>query len=183
MPESKAVIGLTWEPKLPALPFQSKTPSKSQNEPQSTAIWKPNQQLIDGLFLLPNDPSKLNKLLRKQVKDTAGTAWYLQPIFSSVFPFLFFSSLSFLVLFGSSCIYLIFLTSTGLICLPQLSRLSWRKIFNYSRCSALCYSFFSLIWFGAAKSVLSRHLILCLCIYIYLFIDIFQLYLFENVLF
>ena len=89
MPESKAVIGLTWEFKLPALPFQSKTPSKSQNEPQSTAIWKPNQQLIDGLFLLPNDPSKLNKLLRKQVKDTAGTAWYLQPFFSSVFPFLF----------------------------------------------------------------------------------------------
>lgn len=79
MPESKAVIGLTWEPKLPALPFQSKTPSKSQNEPQSTTIWKPNQQLIDGLFLPPNDPSKLNKLLRKQVKDTASTAWFDMP--------------------------------------------------------------------------------------------------------
>lgn len=92
MPESKAVIGLRWEPKLPALPFQSKTTSmsgsgsvsKSRNEPQGTSLWKPNQQLIDGLFLPPNDPSKVNKLLRKQVKDTAGTAWY-----SSYSPFLF----------------------------------------------------------------------------------------------
>ncbi|KHG06282.1 rRNA-processing fcf2 [Gossypium arboreum] len=87
MPESKAVIGLRWEPKLPALPFQSKTASmsgsgsvsKSGNEPQSTSLWKPNPQLIDGLFLPPNDPSKVNKLLRKQVKDTAGTAWFDMP--------------------------------------------------------------------------------------------------------
>ncbi|KAB2092925.1 hypothetical protein ES319_A02G063200v1 [Gossypium barbadense] len=87
MPESKAVIGLRWEPKLPALPFQSKTASmsgsgsvsKSGNEPQSTFLWKPNPQLIDGLFLPPNDPSKVNKLLRKQVKDTAGTAWFDMP--------------------------------------------------------------------------------------------------------
>ncbi|MBA0585441.1 hypothetical protein Gotri_014227 [Gossypium trilobum] len=87
MPESKAVIGLRWEPKLPALPFQSKTTSmsgsgsvsRSRNEPQSTSLWKPNQQLIDGLFLPPNDPSKVNKLLRKQVKDTAGTAWFDMP--------------------------------------------------------------------------------------------------------
>ncbi|KAA3485181.1 rRNA-processing fcf2 [Gossypium australe] len=87
MPESKAMIGLRWEPKLRALPFQSKTTSmsgsgsvsKSRNEPQSTSLWKPNQQLIDGLFLPPNDPSKVNKLLRKQVKDTAGTAWFDMP--------------------------------------------------------------------------------------------------------
>ncbi|MBA0827863.1 hypothetical protein Goarm_012607 [Gossypium armourianum] len=87
MPESKGVIGLRWEPKLPALPFQSKTTSmsgsgsvsRSRNEPQSTSLWKPNQQLIDGLFLPPNDPSKVNKLLRKQVKDTAGTAWFDMP--------------------------------------------------------------------------------------------------------
>ncbi|TYG78673.1 hypothetical protein ES288_D02G078600v1 [Gossypium darwinii] len=87
MPESKAAIGLRWEPKLPALPFQSKTTSmsgsgsvsRSRNEPQSTSLWKPNQQLIDGLFLPPNDASKVNKLLRKQVKDTAGTAWFDMP--------------------------------------------------------------------------------------------------------
>ncbi|XWS53442.1 hypothetical protein CRYUN_Cryun10bG0001900 [Craigia yunnanensis] len=79
MPESKAVIGLTWDPKLPALPFQSKTPSSALNHPQSTALWKPNQHLIDGLFLPPNDPSKFNKLLRKQVIDTAGTAWFDMP--------------------------------------------------------------------------------------------------------
>ncbi|KAK6254282.1 Fcf2 pre-rRNA processing [Theobroma cacao] len=83
MAESKAVIGLTWEPKLPGFSFQSKTTSgsdsKSQNEPQSSALWKPNQDLVDGLFLPPSDPSKLNKLLRKQVKDTAGTAWFDMP--------------------------------------------------------------------------------------------------------
>ncbi|XP_022760790.1 rRNA-processing protein fcf2 [Durio zibethinus] len=83
MPESKPVIGLTWEPKLPVLPFQSKTSSgsisKSLNDPLNTALWKPHQHLIDGLFLPPNHPSKLNKLLRKQVKDTAGAAWFDMP--------------------------------------------------------------------------------------------------------
>ncbi|KAK8585929.1 hypothetical protein V6N13_050898 [Hibiscus sabdariffa] len=87
MPESKAVIGLKWEPKLPGLPLPSTTTfvsgsgsvSKSQNEPQSTSLWKPNQQLVDGLFVPPNDPSKVNKLLRKQVKDTAGSAWFDMP--------------------------------------------------------------------------------------------------------
>ncbi|XP_039025459.1 rRNA-processing protein fcf2-like [Hibiscus syriacus] len=87
MPESKAVIGLKWEPKLPGLPLPSTTTSvsgsgsfsKSQNEPQSTSLWKPNQQLVNGLFVPPNDPSKVNKLLRKQVKDTAGSAWFDMP--------------------------------------------------------------------------------------------------------
>ncbi|KAL4272451.1 hypothetical protein GQ457_13G023230 [Hibiscus cannabinus] len=87
MSESKAVIGLKWEPKLPGLPFPSTTTSgsgtgtvsKSQNEPESSSLWKPNRQLVDGLFVPPNDPSKVNKLLRKQVKDTAGSAWFDMP--------------------------------------------------------------------------------------------------------
>ncbi|KAE8659058.1 condensin-2 complex subunit D3-like [Hibiscus syriacus] len=87
MPESKAVIGLKWEPKLPGLPLPSTTTSisgsgsvsKSQNEPENTSLWKSNNQLVDGLFVPPNDPSKVNKLLRKQVKDTAGSAWFDMP--------------------------------------------------------------------------------------------------------
>ncbi|XVF49000.1 hypothetical protein PTKIN_Ptkin03bG0233600 [Pterospermum kingtungense] len=80
MAESKAVIGLKWEPNLATLPIQSsKTKIKSENDPQSASLWKPNQQLMDGLVLPPNDPSKLNKLIRKQVKDTAGSAWFDMP--------------------------------------------------------------------------------------------------------
>ncbi|XVF62356.1 hypothetical protein PTKIN_Ptkin09bG0001000 [Pterospermum kingtungense] len=77
MAESKAVIGLKWEPNLPTLPIQTKI--KFQNDPQSASLWKSNQQLIDGLFVPPNDPSKLNRLIRKQVNDTAGSAWFDMP--------------------------------------------------------------------------------------------------------
>ncbi|XVF71195.1 hypothetical protein PTKIN_Ptkin12aG0016600 [Pterospermum kingtungense] len=88
MAESKAVIGLKWEPNLPTLLIQS-SKIKSQNDSQSASLWKPNQQLIDGLFLPPNDPSKINKLIRKQVKDTAGSAWYVILFFNPLVFFLF----------------------------------------------------------------------------------------------
>lgn len=84
MAESKAVIGLKWEPNLSALPSQSSKSKSHKIDPQSAAsaasLWKPNQQLVDGLFLPPNDPSKLKKLLKKQnAKDTAGSAWFDMP--------------------------------------------------------------------------------------------------------
>ncbi|GAV60435.1 Fcf2 domain-containing protein [Cephalotus follicularis] len=83
MGESKAVIGLSWEPKLPVLSsLTSKTPSasgNSQSEPQKSALWKPNTELVDGLFVPSNDPKKVNKLLRKQLKDTAGKSWFDMP--------------------------------------------------------------------------------------------------------
>ncbi|OMO53393.1 Fcf2 pre-rRNA processing [Corchorus capsularis] len=80
MPETKkAAIGLTWEPKLPDFSFQSKAKSASSNQPQSSLLWQPNQNLVDGLYLPPSQPSKLTKLLRKQVKDTAGAAWFDMP--------------------------------------------------------------------------------------------------------
>lgn len=34
---------------------------------------------MDGLFVPPNDPKKVNKLLRKQIKDTAGKGWFDMP--------------------------------------------------------------------------------------------------------
>lgn len=78
MPESKAVIGLTWEPKLPLLSSASKSGSeKSQNVAESSCgLWKPDSELIEGLFVPHNNPRIVNKLLRKQVKDTTGTKWY-----------------------------------------------------------------------------------------------------------
>lgn len=80
MPEKKPVVGLSWQPQLP-IPSLSKaandsSDTKSQTEVSSRALWKPNSELVDGLFVPPNDPRKLNKLLRQQAKDTAGRSWY-----------------------------------------------------------------------------------------------------------
>ncbi|KAL5726429.1 hypothetical protein ACHQM5_009473 [Ranunculus cassubicifolius] len=74
---SKPTIGLTWEPKLPlgTLPSGSQ---KLQSAPQTT-LWKPDTQLIDGLFVPSNDPRKVNKMIRKQRKDTTGGDWFDMP--------------------------------------------------------------------------------------------------------
>ncbi|KAH7842503.1 hypothetical protein Vadar_006058 [Vaccinium darrowii] len=78
--ERKPLIGLSWEPKLPQLPSLTKNGSaKSQPLPESVAIYRPSTELVDGMFLPPNNPKKLNKLLRKQVKDTAGKNWFDMP--------------------------------------------------------------------------------------------------------
>ncbi|XP_016460845.1 rRNA-processing protein fcf2 [Nicotiana tabacum] len=78
MPENKPVIGLSWEPKLPQLSFGTKK-SSSNKEAETSALYKPSSELIDGLFVPPNDPKKVNKFLRKQVKDTAGKNWFDMP--------------------------------------------------------------------------------------------------------
>ncbi|TXG71495.1 hypothetical protein EZV62_000074 [Acer yangbiense] len=79
MPENnKPVIGLSWEPKLPTLSSTSKTVSNTSTS-SDNKLWRPNTELVDGLFVPPNNPKKLNKLLKKQVKDTAGTSWFDMP--------------------------------------------------------------------------------------------------------
>ncbi|GMP82043.1 hypothetical protein CsSME_00036518 [Camellia sinensis var. sinensis] len=83
--KSKPVIGLSWEPKLPPLPSGTKKGSDKppqtlpESSSSSAAVYKSNTELIDGLFVPPNNPKKLNKLLRKQVKDTAGKNWFDMP--------------------------------------------------------------------------------------------------------
>ncbi|PWA82920.1 rRNA-processing protein fcf2 [Artemisia annua] len=52
---------------------------KSKSVPESSLVYKPNSELIDGLFVPPNDPKKVNKILKKQVKDTAGKSWFDMP--------------------------------------------------------------------------------------------------------
>ncbi|KAK3011949.1 hypothetical protein RJ639_012531 [Escallonia herrerae] len=80
MPGSKPVIGLSWEPKLPTLANGMKNGlDKRQNLQEGSSGYKPYTELIDGLFVPPNDPKKLNKLLRKQVKDTARKSWFDMP--------------------------------------------------------------------------------------------------------
>ncbi|KAF9586883.1 hypothetical protein IFM89_039908 [Coptis chinensis] len=51
---------------------------KLESSPQNL-VWKPDIKLIDGLFVPPNDPRKLNKLIRKQRKDTTGSNWFDMP--------------------------------------------------------------------------------------------------------
>lgn len=84
MPEDKKMIGLSWEPKLPSLSFGTKNGSnhKSEKISETNLVYRPNSELIDGLFVPPNDPKKVNKLLKKQVKDTTGKSWYVVFSFS-----------------------------------------------------------------------------------------------------
>lgn len=90
--ETKAVIGLSWEPKIPSLSASSSgSKSKSLLHETSGSLYRPNSELIDGLYVPPNDPKKLKKLLKKQVKDTAGKNWYLSFLFCfKTFPCWFF---------------------------------------------------------------------------------------------
>ncbi|KAL5079684.1 hypothetical protein RYX36_008105 [Vicia faba] len=75
MLEKTPVVGLSWQPQLP---FPSL--SKATNDPSHcSTIWKPNSELVSGLFVPPNDPRKVNNLLRQQVKDTAGKRWFDMP--------------------------------------------------------------------------------------------------------
>ncbi|KAF1863387.1 hypothetical protein Lal_00031274 [Lupinus albus] len=82
MPEKKPVVGLSWKPQLPII-SASKAADGSHTKPRTEAptntLWKPNSQLVDGLFVPPSDPRKLNKLIRKQAKDTTGKNWFNMP--------------------------------------------------------------------------------------------------------
>lgn len=75
MCENKAAIGLSWQPKLDFF-SSTKNDKHSINKAEGGALYESNPELIDGLFLPPNDPRKLNKLLKKQVKDTVGKNWF-----------------------------------------------------------------------------------------------------------
>lgn len=76
--ENKAAVGLSWQPKLTLF---SSTNNKEKSLAEEGALYKPESQLVDGLFVPPNDPRKLNKLARKQVKDTAGKNWFSTLLF------------------------------------------------------------------------------------------------------
>ncbi|CAA0837057.1 Fcf2 pre-rRNA processing protein [Striga hermonthica] len=76
MSGTKTVVGLSWEPNLAVF---SSTGKDKCPETEISALYKPNSELVDGLFLPPNDPRKLNKLIKKQVKDTAGKNWFDMP--------------------------------------------------------------------------------------------------------
>ncbi|KAG8367320.1 hypothetical protein BUALT_Bualt16G0060000 [Buddleja alternifolia] len=76
--DNKSMIGFSWQPNLPSF-SSTKNENSFSNEAETSALYKPNSQLIDGIFVPPNDPRKLNKLLNKQVKDTAAKNWFDMP--------------------------------------------------------------------------------------------------------
>ncbi|KAF3501736.1 hypothetical protein F2Q69_00039742 [Brassica cretica] len=80
MSEVKPLIGLKWEPKLPCLALDSKTGSSSSKVAESgSSLWTSKSELVDGLCLPPTDPKKVNKMMRKQLKDTTGSNWFDMP--------------------------------------------------------------------------------------------------------
>ncbi|CAN0907887.1 rRNA-processing protein fcf2 [Linum grandiflorum] len=76
--EGNPVIGLSWQPKLIMPPSASSSHNPIPNR-CGGSLWKPAQQLVDGLYVPPNNPAQLNKLQRKQVKDTLGKGWFDMP--------------------------------------------------------------------------------------------------------
>ncbi|XP_017698154.1 rRNA-processing protein fcf2-like [Phoenix dactylifera] len=79
MPEENSSIGLSWAPKVPPLTNGNKNSSEKSRAPAKDSVWRPGNELVDGLFVPPSDPRKLNKLLKKSVKDTAGGSWFDMP--------------------------------------------------------------------------------------------------------
>ncbi|KAG2379912.1 uncharacterized protein HKW66_Vig0166910 [Vigna angularis] len=82
MAERKPVVGLSWQPQF-SIPSSSKVThgshAKPHTEASNNALWKSSSELVDGLFVPPNNPKNLNKLLKKQAKDTAGNNWFNMP--------------------------------------------------------------------------------------------------------
>lgn len=74
MPENKSVIGLVWAPKVPPL-FGVKNSSEKLHNQTKDPVLTPGTELVDGLYVPPRDPRKMNKLLKKNMKDTAGGSW------------------------------------------------------------------------------------------------------------
>ncbi|VVB15312.1 unnamed protein product [Arabis nemorensis] len=79
MAEIKPLIGLKWEPKLPGLSLNGSSSSKGGQSHEMGLLWTPKSDLVDGLCLPPTDPRKINKMIRKQLKDTAGSNWFDMP--------------------------------------------------------------------------------------------------------
>ncbi|XP_020594436.1 uncharacterized protein LOC110034524, partial [Phalaenopsis equestris] len=79
MQEKEATIGLSWAPKVPMFSAGKKGNSVHSLSLPETSIWKADSELVDGLYVPPREPKKLNKLLKKSMKDTTGKNWFDMP--------------------------------------------------------------------------------------------------------
>jgi len=77
--ENQSAIGLSWAPKIPLLSSSSTKISENPQNSQLGSVFRSDSELVDGLFVPPRDPRKLNKLVKKNVKDTTGQSWFDMP--------------------------------------------------------------------------------------------------------
>lgn len=75
MENQSAAIGLSWAPKIPLLSSSTTKSSEKAQSSQLGSAFRTESELVDGLFVPPRDPRKLNKLVKKNVKDTTGQSW------------------------------------------------------------------------------------------------------------
>lgn len=75
MPRENSAIGLSWSPKVPSLTNGAKNSVEKLLGQTKDSLWRSDNELVDGLYVPPADPRKLNKILKKNVKDTAGGSW------------------------------------------------------------------------------------------------------------
>lgn len=81
MDENKSPnIGLSWAPNLSSLLGGGKKASDKNAIDALGKVVEP--ELVDGLFVPPREPKKLNKMFRKQLKDSSGKSWYVEALHS-----------------------------------------------------------------------------------------------------
>ncbi|KAL5991163.1 hypothetical protein ACLOJK_012069 [Asimina triloba] len=68
----------SWARKRSGELLMKSTSEKPKWMPQDS-VWKSENELVDGLFIPPTDPRKVNKLLKKQRKDTTGQTPTITP--------------------------------------------------------------------------------------------------------
>ncbi|KAK8961798.1 hypothetical protein KSP40_PGU005421 [Platanthera guangdongensis] len=79
MQEKGDSIGLSWAPKV-SIPFSRQEGSfMDSRSPSETSLRKTENELVDGLYVPPREPKKLNKLVKKSLKDTTGKNWFDMP--------------------------------------------------------------------------------------------------------
>jgi hypothetical protein len=74
MTEAVAPIGRLGTPNLQTTSEKKTGPGPNPSSVQAS-LWKPPSELVDGLYVPPTDPRKVNKLAKKNVKDTSGKGW------------------------------------------------------------------------------------------------------------
>ncbi|PKA56413.1 hypothetical protein AXF42_Ash014916 [Apostasia shenzhenica] len=79
MSESSMTIGLSWAPKVTLPSSGCKGNLVDSSSLPQTSIRKTENELVDGLYVPPRDPKKLNKMLKRSMKDTAGKSWFDMP--------------------------------------------------------------------------------------------------------
>ncbi|KAG0492613.1 hypothetical protein HPP92_005691 [Vanilla planifolia] len=79
MLDSRAAVGVSWAPNV-TLPLKRDNGNiRASHGLADISILNVENYLVDGLYVPPRNPRKLNKLLKKSLKETAGKSWFEMP--------------------------------------------------------------------------------------------------------